>query len=111
MIPSLLTLFSGLKRAYAARAAAENSDDDSDEESDDDDLEVEELGSDEDDIDDDGVQYLEKLQKARTDMEASSEDCVSFNGAVISCASWHPGFLTSRLFFLPPFVLLSHLLS
>jgi len=73
ILPSMLTLFSGLKRAYAARAAAEDSDDDSEDESDDD-LEVEELGSDEDDIDEEGAEYLEKLQKTRQSMEASNED-------------------------------------
>ena len=73
-MPSILTLFSGLKRAYAARAAAENSDDDSDEEASDDDLEVEELGSDEDDIDEEGVEYIEKLQKTRQSMEAEDDE-------------------------------------
>ena len=74
IVPSILTLFSGLKRAYAARAAAENSDDDSDEEASDDDLEVEELGSDEDDIDEEGVEYIEKLQKTRQSMEAEDDE-------------------------------------
>jgi hypothetical protein len=70
LIPAMLTLFSGLKRAYVARAAAEDSDDDSDEDDSDDEIEVEELGSDEDDIDEEGAEYMEKLQKARQSMEA-----------------------------------------
>ena len=68
ILPSILTLFSGLKRAYAARAAGELSDSDDEEEDSDDDLEVEELGSDEDEIDDEGMQYIEKLQKTRQSM-------------------------------------------
>ena len=59
IVPSLLLLFDGLKRAYAAKAAAEEDDDDDD----DDDLSGEEvLSSDEDDIDQDGQDYLDRLQ-------------------------------------------------
>jgi len=60
IVPSLLLLFDGLKRAYAAKAAAEEDDDDDD----DDDLSGEEvLSSDEDDIDQDGQDYLDRLQE------------------------------------------------
>merc|ERR1712136_522649 len=60
IVPSLLLLFDGLKRAYAAKAAEEEDDDDDD----DDDLSGEEvLSSDEDDIDQDGQDYLDRLQE------------------------------------------------
>ena len=59
IVPSLLLLFDGLKRAYAAKAAEEeeNGDDEDEDESGE-----EVLSSDEDDIDQDGQDYLERLQ-------------------------------------------------
>ena len=60
IVPSLLLLFDGLKRAYAAKAAEEEENGDEDDEDDDDCEEV--LSSDEDDIDHDGQDYLERLQ-------------------------------------------------
>ncbi|XP_068117032.1 LOW QUALITY PROTEIN: importin-7 [Hyperolius riggenbachi] len=60
ILPAFILLFNGLKRAYACHAEQENdSDDDEDGEEDDE----AELGSDEDDIDEDGQEYLEMLAK------------------------------------------------
>nr|KAF6437789.1 importin 7 [Molossus molossus] len=61
ILPAFILLFNGLKRAYACHAEHENDSDDDDEADDDD--ETEELGSDEDDIDEDGQEYLEILAK------------------------------------------------
>merc|ERR1719418_315182 len=60
LIPSALLLFDGLKRAYAARDA-EDSDDEGD--SDEEGIDSELLDSDEDEIDEEGQQYLESLQE------------------------------------------------
>ena len=63
LLPSLLLLFDGLKRAYAARDAEDDSDEeDSDEEG----IDSEILDSDEDEIDDEGQAYLESLQEKVT---------------------------------------------
>ncbi|CAG5081080.1 Similar to Ipo7: Importin-7 (Mus musculus) [Cotesia congregata] len=59
IIPSLILLFDGLKRAYAAKVA-EDDDEDGDTEDSEGDEEV--LSSDEDEIDDASQEYLEKLQ-------------------------------------------------
>ena len=74
------------------------SDSDDEEEDSDDDLEVEELGSDEDEIDDEGMQYIEKLQKTRQSMEAGDDD-VSFHVTYHLCNLFGLGFglLTSGL--------------
>jgi hypothetical protein len=73
IVPSLLLLFDGLKRAYAAKAAEEEENGDDE---DDDDEECEEvLSSDEDDIDHDGQDYLERLQVLK---KKSSEACAYF---------------------------------
>ncbi|XP_069037868.1 importin-7 isoform X3 [Lepisosteus oculatus] len=61
LLPAVILLFNGLKRAYACRAEHENDEDEDDEAEDDD--ENEELGSDEDDIDEEGQEYLEMLAK------------------------------------------------
>ncbi|KAK8769712.1 hypothetical protein V5799_013823 [Amblyomma americanum] len=61
VVPSLLVLFEGLKRAYAYRAQEEEESDE--EEEDDDDCENEVLDSDEDEIDDDGQEYLARLAR------------------------------------------------
>ncbi|KAJ8666896.1 hypothetical protein QAD02_008558 [Eretmocerus hayati] len=58
IIPSLILLFDGLKRAYAAKAAESEDEDNDDDESD---LEEEVLSSDEDEIDDASQDYLERL--------------------------------------------------
>jgi hypothetical protein len=60
LLPSALLLFEGLKRAYAARTEAEEDEDGSEEEEGGADSEL--LESDEDEIDDEGEQYLESLQ-------------------------------------------------
>ena len=65
MLPSMLMLFEGLKRAYEAQAEAEASDDSGEEDSDSEDEDgpgAAELESDEDDIDEEGQVYLEGLQ-------------------------------------------------
>ncbi|KAF7268557.1 importin-7 msk [Rhynchophorus ferrugineus] len=59
VIPSLILLFDGLKRAYAAKAQAEAEEEES--ESDDGDVSENILSSDEDEIDDQGQDYLESL--------------------------------------------------
>uniref|UniRef100_A0A2K5HQL9 Importin N-terminal domain-containing protein n=1 Tax=Colobus angolensis palliatus TaxID=336983 RepID=A0A2K5HQL9_COLAP len=61
ILPAFILLFNGLKRAYACHALLSKNDSDDDEAEDDD--ETEELGSDEDDIDKDGKEYLEILTK------------------------------------------------
>jgi len=78
ILPSLILLFDGLKRAYAAKAL-ENAETDSEEVEEEEDDDVEEaLSSDEDDIDEDGVEYLEqldvKLKKASAPFPMSTED-------------------------------------
>ncbi|OCT83649.1 hypothetical protein XELAEV_18021791mg, partial [Xenopus laevis] len=60
ILPAFLLLFNGLKRAYACHAEQEN---DSDDDGDGEDDEDAELGSDEDDIDEEGQEYLEILAK------------------------------------------------
>lgn len=64
IIPSMILLFQGLKRAYASRAQ-ENSEDDSDDEAEDsDESDIPEvLSTDEDEINEDGEDYLETLQE------------------------------------------------
>ncbi|KAK0080538.1 hypothetical protein PV325_013801 [Microctonus aethiopoides] len=63
IIPSLILLFDGLKRAYAAKVAEGEEEQDDEEESD---LDEEVLSSDEDEIDDASQEYLEKLQEKVT---------------------------------------------
>lgn len=60
IIPSLILLFDGLKRAYAAKVAEGEEEQDDEEESD---LEEEVLSSDEDEIDDASQEYLQKLEE------------------------------------------------
>ncbi|XP_072048064.1 LOW QUALITY PROTEIN: importin-7-like [Amphiura filiformis] len=71
-MPSLLILFRGLKRAYECRALAEE--DSSGEEEDDSDFDGEVLESDEDEIDDEGADYLERLEKAAACRKDEEED-------------------------------------
>ena len=81
IVPSLLLLFDGLKRAYAAKAAEEEDDDDDD----DDDISGEEvLSSDEDDIDQDGQDYLDRLQVIRKPYLTYSSLVISLNSS--NCA-------------------------
>uniref|UniRef100_A0A6Q2YGY5 Importin N-terminal domain-containing protein n=1 Tax=Esox lucius TaxID=8010 RepID=A0A6Q2YGY5_ESOLU len=61
LLPAAILLFNGLKRAYACQAEHENEDED--DEDGDEDEENAELGSDEDDIDEEGQEYLEMLAK------------------------------------------------
>jgi len=61
LVPSLILLFDGLKRAYAARN--DDDSDDSDDDDCDDGVDNELLDSDEDELDDEGQQYLESLQE------------------------------------------------
>ncbi|KAM5138812.1 importin-7 [Mantella aurantiaca] len=60
ILPAFILLFNGLKRAYACHAEQENDSDDDEDGEDDDEAE---LGSDEDDIDEEGQEYLEMLAK------------------------------------------------
>lgn len=60
IMPSMILLFDGLKRAYAAKAQEGEEEEDDEEESD---IEGEVLSSDEDEIDEVGNEYLEKLQE------------------------------------------------
>jgi hypothetical protein len=63
IVPSLILLFDGLKRAYAYKAQSEDSDSE-DEEDDDEEEDIDiVLASDEDDIDDTAPDYLERLQE------------------------------------------------
>lgn len=62
IMPALVLLFQGLKRAYAAKASEEEDGEDEEDE-DDEDYEHEVLESDEDEIDDVGDEYLEKLEE------------------------------------------------
>ncbi|KAF7231887.1 hypothetical protein EG68_10914 [Paragonimus skrjabini miyazakii] len=74
-MPTLLTLFSGLKRAYAQKAQNQADNEDSeDEEEDEEDLEGKALGSDEDDVDEDGASYLEMLEAADESSDADDDD-------------------------------------
>ncbi|XP_022089193.1 importin-7-like [Acanthaster planci] len=71
-IPALLLLFRGLKRAYESRVLVEE--EESDEEDDDSDYEEQVLDSDEDDIDEEGAEYLEHLEKLAQGRENEDED-------------------------------------
>ncbi|XP_075230091.1 importin-7 msk [Lycorma delicatula] len=59
IVPSLILLFDGLKRAYTAKAQEAEDDDDDDDESD---ADEEVLSSDEDEVDETSQEYLEVLQ-------------------------------------------------
>ncbi|XP_059170655.1 importin-7-like [Physella acuta] len=73
ILPAALLLFQGLKRAYASRALEDESDSDDSDDDDDDAYEGEILSSDEDEIDETGQQYLERLEKANHDDDDSEE--------------------------------------
>ncbi|XP_069686580.1 importin-7 isoform X4 [Periplaneta americana] len=69
IIPSLILLFDGLKRAYVAKAQEGEEEEDEEEESD---IDQEVLSSDEDEIDESNQEYLEKLQEKVTKGSAAS---------------------------------------
>lgn len=71
IMPASLVLFQGLKRAYASKAQEEN--EDSDDDDDDEDEVNEELASSEDEIDEEGAQYIEKLEKAANNEDDDSD--------------------------------------
>ncbi|KAL1456808.1 hypothetical protein WDU94_001509 [Cyamophila willieti] len=60
ILPSLILLFDGLKRAYEAKAKEEDSSSDSD---DSEDIASDELSSDDDELDEAGQEYLERLSQ------------------------------------------------
>ncbi|OON18634.1 Importin-beta protein [Opisthorchis viverrini] len=68
-LPTLLVLFDGLKRAYATKAKNQAESDESDEE--DEDLEDKALGSDEDEVDEEGASYMEMLEAAEEEDDSS----------------------------------------
>lgn len=63
IVPSLILLFDGLKRAYAAKAQDVEEEEDEEDESD---IDEEVLSSDEDEIDESNQEYLERLQEKVT---------------------------------------------
>jgi hypothetical protein len=68
ILPSCLTLFEGLQKAYESKALRENGEDDEDSgEEEEEDLDASALASDEDEINDEAQQYLEKLAKSEQD--------------------------------------------
>ncbi|CAH8524755.1 unnamed protein product [Dicrocoelium dendriticum] len=75
-MPNLLLLFAGLKRAYATKAQnqAEDDSDEEDEDEEEDDLEEKALGSDEDEVDEEGASYLEMLESGDDDSDADDDD-------------------------------------
>ncbi|CAH8841569.1 unnamed protein product [Trichobilharzia szidati] len=74
-IPTLLLLFSGLKKAYAAKAANQNDDDSEEEESEEEeDLDGKALGSDEDEVDEESVRYLEMLEADENSHDGDDDD-------------------------------------
>jgi len=84
ILPSLILLFDGLKRAYEAQKDADDSDDSDSETDDDYDTESELLGSDEDEVDEKGSKYLENLEarvhaQSNGAVQASIEDDSDFD--------------------------------
>ncbi|PNF26978.1 Importin-7, partial [Cryptotermes secundus] len=69
IIPSLILLFDGLKRAYIAKAQEGEEEEEEEDESD---IDQEVLASDEDEIDETNQEYLEKLQRNKTKGSAGS---------------------------------------
>lgn len=74
IIPALLLLFSGLKRAYAAKAKEDEDSSDEEDEDDEEEKDENELASDEDEVDEDGAQYLEKLEKSANEDDDSDNE-------------------------------------
>ncbi|XP_063986834.1 importin-7 isoform X2 [Diachasmimorpha longicaudata] len=71
IIPSLILLFDGLKRAYAAKAADGEEEQEDEEGSD---FEEEVLSSDEDELDDASQEFLEDLQEKNKHVESDDEN-------------------------------------
>ncbi|KAI8780568.1 importin-7, partial [Biomphalaria glabrata] len=67
ILPAVLLLFQGLKRAYASRALEDESDSEDSDDDDDENYDGEILSSDEDEIDETSQQYLERIEKAHGD--------------------------------------------
>lgn len=86
VLPSLMLIFDGLKRAYQARAQ-EDEEEESDE--DDEDCEGEALSSDEDEVDEFGTSYLENVQNfatkkaAELGLEMNAEVRVGFGFSIL----------------------------
>ncbi|CAN0425651.1 LOW QUALITY PROTEIN: importin-7-like [Lethenteron reissneri] len=74
IVPSLILLFQGIKRSYAKRAEDEAEGDSDDDDEDDEENGENELGSDEDDINDEGQEYLDMLAKAADDDDDDDDD-------------------------------------
>uniref|UniRef100_A0A8C4PYI6 Importin 7 n=1 Tax=Eptatretus burgeri TaxID=7764 RepID=A0A8C4PYI6_EPTBU len=75
LVPALLLLLQGLRRAYASRSEGEEESDDEEEDDDEVDIATEELASDEDEINETDQQYLEMLaREAGEDNEEDYED-------------------------------------
>lgn len=63
LMPSLILLFNGLKRAYSVKAAANASGEDEDSSEEEEEEDAVELDSDEDEIDEDSVEYRDRMEK------------------------------------------------
>lgn len=72
LVPALLLLFNGLKRAYEFRASNEEEDDEDDDEDGDFDGDV--LESDESDVEDQAADYLEQLEKLAAEVNDDDDD-------------------------------------
>lgn len=72
ILPALLLLFKGLKRAYASRAQELDSDDEEEDELEDGEQDI--LESDEDEINDESQEYIEKLEKCRHSDDDTDDD-------------------------------------
>lgn len=83
VVPTLILLFDGLKRAYAAKAAEDAEEEETEEQEES--CEEEVLSSDEDEIDEQGQMYLEKLQD--TTMKKANAAGVPISTAFQDCDS------------------------
>ncbi|GAB1598816.1 importin-7-like isoform X2 [Argonauta hians] len=72
ILPAVLLLFKGLKRAYASKAQELESDEEEDEELEDGEQDI--LESDEDEINEEGQEYIEKLEKSQQSDEDTDDD-------------------------------------
>ncbi|XP_067012437.2 importin-7 [Anabrus simplex] len=79
IIPSLILLFDGLKRAYVAKAQEGEEEEEEEEVSD---IDQEVLSSDEDEIDEAGQEYLEKLQEKATKGAGAANAPFSMSGNI-----------------------------
>ncbi|KAH9487616.1 importin-7 [Bulinus truncatus] len=94
ILPAVLLLFQGLKRAYASRALEDESDSEDSDDDDDDAYEGEILSSDEDEIDETSQQYLERIEKAHRDDDDSEE--LTDDGAEETALESYTTFLDSE---------------